>query len=54
MTLFRDDGTVLRTRKPGEADRIMLGPPEGHPQASSPASWPQPPASQPRPPGGTR
>ncbi|MEV6941366.1 DNA repair protein RecO, partial [Streptomyces sp. NPDC051172] len=24
MSLFRDDGIVLRTRKPGEADRIML------------------------------
>ncbi|ELS53076.1 hypothetical protein STVIR_5962 [Streptomyces viridochromogenes Tue57] len=28
MSLFRDDGIVLRTRKPGEADRIML--PETH------------------------
>lgn len=24
MSLFRDDGVVLRTQKPGEADRIML------------------------------
>ncbi|MET7284656.1 hypothetical protein [Streptomyces sp. NPDC005573] len=24
MSLFRDDGIVLRTQKPGEADRIML------------------------------
>lgn len=31
MSLFRDDGIVLRTRKPGEADRIMLCLPGGHP-----------------------
>lgn len=24
MSLFRDDGIVLRTQKPGEADRITL------------------------------
>jgi hypothetical protein len=30
MSLFRDDGDVLRTRKPGEADRIMPRSPEGH------------------------
>ena len=29
MSLFRDDGIVLRTRKPGEADRIMLRTPGG-------------------------
>ncbi|MFG2961896.1 MULTISPECIES: hypothetical protein [unclassified Streptomyces] len=26
MSLFRDDGIVLRTQKRGEADRIMLQP----------------------------
>ncbi|MFI9829351.1 hypothetical protein ACIHIX_16840 [Streptomyces sp. NPDC051913] len=31
MSLFRDDGIVLRTQKLGEADRIMLCPPGGHP-----------------------
>ncbi|WP_308437838.1 hypothetical protein [Streptomyces capitiformicae] len=31
MSLFRDDGIVLRTQKPGEADRIMLCFPGGHP-----------------------
>ncbi|MEV5843122.1 hypothetical protein AB0M32_14260 [Streptomyces sp. NPDC051985] len=30
MSLFREDGIVLRTRKPGEADRIMLRPCDGH------------------------
>jgi len=30
MSLFRDDGIVLRTRKPGEADRIMLHYRGGH------------------------
>ncbi|MFF4796968.1 hypothetical protein ACFY1U_00960 [Streptomyces sp. NPDC001351] len=30
MSLFRDDGIVLRTRKPGEADRIMLRDCGGH------------------------
>ncbi|MFE5815407.1 hypothetical protein ACFQ6S_18620 [Streptomyces sp. NPDC056479] len=31
MSLFRDDGIVLRTQKLGEADRIMLCLPGGHP-----------------------
>ncbi|MET7699787.1 hypothetical protein [Streptomyces sp. NPDC005485] len=31
MSLFRDDGIVLRTQKLGEADRIMLRSPGGHP-----------------------
>ncbi|MDC0766152.1 recombination protein O N-terminal domain-containing protein [Streptomyces sp. HD] len=31
MSLFRDDGIVLRTQKLGEADRIMLCCPGGHP-----------------------
>ncbi|MET9510829.1 hypothetical protein ABZX62_20605 [Streptomyces flavidovirens] len=31
MTLFRDDGIVLRTQKLGEADRIMLCLPGGQP-----------------------
>ncbi|WP_367136497.1 hypothetical protein [Streptomyces sp. STD57] len=31
MSLFRDDGIVLRTQKLGEADRIMLFSPGGHP-----------------------
>ncbi|WP_405481345.1 hypothetical protein [Streptomyces sp. NBC_00009] len=30
MSLFRDDGIVLRTQKLGEADRIMLFSPGGH------------------------
>ncbi|MFF5142192.1 hypothetical protein ACFY6U_21075 [Streptomyces sp. NPDC013157] len=30
MSLFRDDGIVLRTQKPGEADRIMLRRRGGH------------------------
>ncbi len=30
MSLFRDDGVVLRTRRLGEADRIMLCCPVGH------------------------
>ena len=30
MSLFRDDGIVLRTQRPGEADRIMLHCPGGH------------------------
>ncbi|WP_230885604.1 recombination protein O N-terminal domain-containing protein [Streptomyces spinoverrucosus] len=37
MTLFRDDGIVLRTQKLGEADRIMLrhcGGRPPHPQQS--------------------
>ncbi|MCL7426937.1 recombination protein O N-terminal domain-containing protein [Streptomyces sp. NPDC052415] len=29
MSLFRDDGVVLRTQKLGEADRIMLCRPWG-------------------------
>ncbi|WP_328677905.1 recombination protein O N-terminal domain-containing protein [Streptomyces sp. NBC_00322] len=29
MSLFRDDGVVLRTQKLGEADRIMLCSPGG-------------------------
>ncbi|WP_234477957.1 recombination protein O N-terminal domain-containing protein [Streptomyces sp. MBT65] len=31
MSLFRDDGIVLRTQKPGEADRIMPRSPGGRP-----------------------
>ncbi|MFI1593203.1 hypothetical protein [Streptomyces venezuelae] len=31
MSLFRDDGIVLRTQKLGEADRIMLLSPGGPP-----------------------
>ncbi|MEU5052664.1 hypothetical protein [Streptomyces sp. NPDC021096] len=31
MSLFRDDGIVLRTQKLGEADRIMLHSPGGQP-----------------------
>ncbi|WAL95409.1 recombination protein O N-terminal domain-containing protein [Streptomyces sp. Je 1-369] len=31
MSLFRDDGIVLRTQKPGEADRIMPLSPGGPP-----------------------
>ncbi|MFG3511428.1 hypothetical protein ACGF62_02960 [Streptomyces bobili] len=37
MSLFRDDGIVLRTQKLGEADRIMLlsrGGRPPHPQPS--------------------
>ncbi|MFD8815278.1 hypothetical protein ACFV23_28240 [Streptomyces sp. NPDC059627] len=30
MSLFRDDGIVLRTQKPGEADRVMLQSCGGH------------------------
>lgn len=30
MSLFRDDGIVLRTQKLGEADRIMPRSPGGH------------------------
>jgi hypothetical protein len=38
MSLFRDDGIVLRTQKLGEADRIMLRssgeqPPDPRPEA---------------------
>lgn len=31
MSLFRDDGVVLRTRNPGKADRTMLCFPGGRP-----------------------
>ncbi|MEV0978025.1 hypothetical protein [Streptomyces sp. NPDC049915] len=31
MSLFRDDGIVLRTQRLGEADRIMLCSPGGQP-----------------------
>ncbi|MEW1772081.1 hypothetical protein [Streptomyces sp. NPDC086777] len=30
MSLFRDDGIVLRTQKLGEADRTVLRPHGGH------------------------
>ncbi len=43
MSLFRDDGIVLRTQKPGEADRIMLF-----------SSGGRPPYPQPGPRGGAR
>ncbi|WP_319023156.1 hypothetical protein [Streptomyces phaeolivaceus] len=39
MSLFRDDGVVLRTQRLGEADRIMLWSPGGrppYPQQESP------------------
>ncbi|MFF4355661.1 hypothetical protein [Streptomyces sp. NPDC001604] len=36
MSLFRDDGIVLRTQKPGEADRIMLRHRGGHPPRPRP------------------
>ncbi|MGW1495203.1 hypothetical protein [Streptomyces sp. NPDC002402] len=36
MSLFRDDGVVLRTQKLGEADRIMLCSPGGHPPGPRP------------------
>ncbi|MFE9018694.1 hypothetical protein ACFYNL_09015 [Streptomyces sp. NPDC007808] len=36
MSLFRDDGIVLRTQKPGEADRIMLCWPGGRPPGPRP------------------
>ncbi|MFF5130373.1 hypothetical protein ACFY41_26000 [Streptomyces syringium] len=32
MSLFRDDGIVLRTQKLGEADRIMLCSSGGNPR----------------------
>ncbi|MCX5081602.1 recombination protein O N-terminal domain-containing protein [Streptomyces sp. NPDC001939] len=38
MSLFRDDGIVLRTQKLGEADRIMLFPSGERP----PYPWPEP------------
>ncbi|MET7476181.1 hypothetical protein ABZT17_17665 [Streptomyces sp. NPDC005648] len=43
MSLFRDDGIVLRTQKLGEADRIMLCSLGGHP-----------PDPRPKPRGGMR
>ncbi|MFE7836403.1 hypothetical protein ACFU53_10195 [Streptomyces sp. NPDC057474] len=43
MSLFRDDGIVLRTQKLGEADRTMLCSPGG-----------RPPYPQQEPPGGAR
>ncbi|MFF4757190.1 hypothetical protein [Streptomyces sp. NPDC001292] len=36
MSLFRDDGIVLRAQKPGEAERIMLCPPGGQPPGPRP------------------
>ncbi|WP_371917069.1 hypothetical protein [Streptomyces sp. IMTB 2501] len=36
MSLFRDDGIVLRTQKPGEADRITLCLSGGHPPDARP------------------
>jgi hypothetical protein len=42
MSLFRDDGIVLRTRKPGEADRIMLCFPVGHRVRLRPRRRPDP------------
>ncbi|WP_240654419.1 recombination protein O N-terminal domain-containing protein [Streptomyces sp. AcE210] len=36
MSLFRDDGIVLRTQKLGEADRIMLFSPGGSPPYPQP------------------
>ncbi|WP_323179435.1 hypothetical protein [Streptomyces sp. NBC_00452] len=38
MSLFRDDGIVLRTQKLGEADRIMLCSLGGHPPDPRPKS----------------
>ncbi len=43
MSLFRDDGIVLRTQKLGEADRIMVC-----------SSGGQPPVPRPQPRGGAR
>ncbi|MFF9058159.1 hypothetical protein ACIRPQ_11755 [Streptomyces sp. NPDC101213] len=37
MSLFRDDGIVLRTQKLGEADRIMLRSRGGHPPHPRPS-----------------
>ncbi|MER5523295.1 hypothetical protein ABT075_01595 [Streptomyces sp. NPDC002677] len=47
MSLFRDDGIVLRTQKPGEADRITLRPCGGHGIRPRPrrGSRPQPPGA---------
>ncbi|MEU1161990.1 hypothetical protein ABZ372_15140 [Streptomyces sp. NPDC005921] len=36
MSLFRDDGIVLRTQKLGEADRIMPRPCGGRPPRPQP------------------
>ncbi|MFF1563512.1 hypothetical protein ACFVY1_08310 [Streptomyces sp. NPDC058293] len=36
MSLFRDDGIVLRTQKLGEADRIMLFASGGRPPCPRP------------------
>ncbi|MDN3020340.1 hypothetical protein [Streptomyces sp. S.PB5] len=49
MTLFRDHGIVLRTRKPGAADRIMLCPAGGHRLEPRPES-----PERPESPGGAR
>jgi hypothetical protein len=38
MSLFRDDGVVLRTQKLGEADRIMLQSPGGRPLYPQPGT----------------
>ncbi|MDT9698032.1 hypothetical protein [Streptomyces sp. P17] len=38
MSLFRDDGIVLRTQKLGEADRIMLCCPGGQPSGPRPGA----------------
>ncbi|MFJ7073151.1 hypothetical protein [Streptomyces sp. NPDC098781] len=38
MSLFRDDGIVLRTQKLGEADRIMLCCPGGRPPDPRPVA----------------
>ncbi|MFE4970118.1 hypothetical protein [Streptomyces sp. NPDC056660] len=50
MSLFRDDGIVLRTQKPGEADRIVLLPYGGHGIRSRPCRGPHPQ----QPPAGAR
>ncbi|MGW7256225.1 hypothetical protein [Streptomyces sp. NPDC054834] len=39
MSLFRDDGIVLRTQKLGEADRIMLLSPGGQPPDPRQRPW---------------
>lgn len=36
MSLFRDDGIVLRTQRLGEADRIMLRAPRSTPPREPP------------------
>ncbi|MFE7010865.1 hypothetical protein ACFVAQ_10195 [Streptomyces sp. NPDC057651] len=38
MSLFRDDGIVLRTQRLGEADGVMLFSPGGRPPYSQPES----------------